>query len=391
MMHSKLLASGFRPTFLAAGVAAVLLVPTWMLIWAFGFALPSRWPPTLWHAHEMVFGFVAAAIGGFLLTTVPSWTGRRGFAGVPLAVLTGLWLLGRVLIATSTVWPPGVVMAIDVGFLVMLGVLVAPPLLRSSNRNTPLLVVLALLAISNSISHWAVMRSDLPLGLHAILIAIDISLILVTIIGGRIVPAFTASALRSASSSPRQLHAWPGVSAAAIAAMVALTLGDLFWPDTRLAGVLAAAAAVIQAIRIVQWRSLATLRNPIVWVLHLGYAWLPVGLALKAAALLWGPATSAFWLHALTVGVLATMVLAVMTRAALGHTGRSLTVEPAIALGYLLLLGAGLLRVFGLTVLGLPYPTIILLSAACWTAAFGIFLYVYAPILWSPRADGKPG
>lgn len=95
MRDSKLLASGFRPTFLAAGVAALLLVPTWVLIWAFGFSLPSRWPPTLWHAHEMVFGFVTAAIGGFLLTAVPSWTGRRGFAGMPLAVLTGLWLLGR--------------------------------------------------------------------------------------------------------------------------------------------------------------------------------------------------------------------------------------------------------------------------------------------------------
>lgn len=234
------------------------------------------------------------------------------------------------------------------------------------------------------------MRHDLPLGLHAILIAIDIALILVTIIGGRIVPAFTANALRSAGHTA-QLRTWPGVGVVAIVAMIALTLGDLYWPDTRVSGILAVAAAVVQAVRMAQWRSLATVRNPIVWVLHLGYAWLPVGLALKGAALLWGPAASAFWLHALTVGVLTTMVLAVMTRAALGHTGRPLDVEPAIALGYGLLLAAGLVRVFGLSLLGLAYPAVILVSATCWTAAFGIFLYVYAPILCSPRADGKPG
>jgi len=390
MLRSKLLASGFRPTFLAAGMAAVLLVPTWVLIWAFGWSLPTNWPPTLWHAHEMLFGFVAASIAGFLLTAVPSWTGQRGFAGVPLAVLTLLWLAGRVLIATSAAWPASVVMLTDIAFLVLLGVLVAPPLLRSSNRNTPLLVVLALLTACNAVCHWAVSRRDSGMGLHAVLIAIDISLLLVTIIGGRIVPAFTANALRSAGS-PVRLLTWPGVGALAIASMVAVCLGDLFWPDTGVAGLLAAVAAAIQALRLLQWRSLATLRSPIVWVLHLGYAWLPIGLALKAVALLWGPASSAFWLHALTVGVLATMVLAVMTRAALGHTGRPLEVEPVVALGYLLLLTAGLLRVFGLGVLGLPYPTVIVSSATCWTLSFGVFLYVYTPILWSARADGKPG
>jgi uncharacterized protein involved in response to NO len=128
-----------------------------------------------------------------------------------------------------------------------------------------------------------------------------------------------------------------------------------------------------------------------VWILHLGYAWLPAGLTLKCLALLTGIAISAFWLHALTIGVLATMIMAVMTRASLGHTGRALVVDPAMGLGYLLLLAAGLVRVFGLGVLGLPYPFVIVISACCWTAAFGIFLVIYVPILCSARADGKPG
>jgi len=136
---------------------------------------------------------------------------------------------------------------------------------------------------------------------------------------------------------------------------------------------------------------LRTLRQPIVWVLHLAYLWLPVGLALKAIALLDGAAFSAFWLHALTMGTLATMILGVMTRAALGHTGRPLSVHALTAASYLLLLGAVLVRVFGLAALPVSYPTVIAGAAFLWTAAFLFFVVVYAPILCSPRVDGKPG
>lgn len=390
MRHEPLFASGFRPTFLAAGVAAIVLIATWMGIWAFGFSLPSRWPPTLWHAHEMVFGFLTAAIAGFLLTAVPSWTSRRAFGGAPLALLMALWALGRVLVATSAAWPAGLVAIIDLAFLVLLGVLIAPPLLRSGNRNTPLLFVLALLAACNAVSHWALARADQALALRAIVIAIDVALLLVTIIGGRIIPAFTANALR-ATGTPARVLTWPGVSGTAIGAMGIVTLSDALWPDSPVAGGCAAVAAVVQGVRMLQWRSLATLRSPIVWVLHLAYAWLPVGLALKAIALLWEPAAAAFWLHALTIGVLATMVMGVMTRASLGHTGRPLVVEPAMAIGYLLLAGAAVLRVFGLSPLGLGYSTAILLSATCWILAFGVFLCIYAPILCAARVDGKPG
>ena len=177
----------------------------------------------------------------------------------------------------------------------------------------------------------------------------------------------------------------------AVAIMVLIAVGDVFWPETRIAGVLAGIAAVVQGLRLLQWRSLQTLRRPIVWILHLAYAWLPVGLGLKAAALLGGYAIGAFWLHALTIGALATMITAVMTRASLGHTGRALVVHPLTTVGYVMLTAAALVRVFGLTALRLSYPQVVILTASFWTMSFALFVGVYAPILWGPRADGKPG
>jgi uncharacterized protein involved in response to NO len=389
-MQCKLLASGFRLTFLVAGIAALLLVPAWVAILVFGAPLDSAWPPTLWHAHEMLFGFVAAAIAGFLLTAVPSWTGRRGFAGLPLGILVALWLSGRVLIACSAAWPSAIVLIVDVAFLLMLAALLAPALLRARNRNTALLVVPLLLALCNGVFHWSLARHDPETASHALLIAIDIALLLVTIIGGRILPAFTTSALRAAGSDTT-VWSWQGVGPAAIAVMAMVGLVDLLWPGSRGAGVLAAAAAAIQAVRLLQWRTPATLKSPILWVLHLGYAWLPVGLALKSGALLFGFAASAFWMHAFTVGVLATMIFGVMTRVALGHTGRPLEVDPLITVAYILLLLSGLMRVFGFGVVGVSYPYVIVISASLWSAAFALFLYVYVPILWSPRADGSAG
>ena len=389
-MPSSLFASGFRCAFLATGAIAVLLVPVWVLIWGYGWALPSAWPPAVWHAHEMLFGFVSAAVAGFLLTAVPSWTGQRGFAGTPLTVLMSLWLAARVLIATSEYWPASLVGAVDVSFLVALAALIAPRLWRARNRNTALPVVLLALAACNGASHWALSQRNADAAYHWILVGIDITLLLVTVIGGRIVPAFTENALRGSAASA-SLRAWPWCTPAAIISMLTVALTDTFAPDTYLAAVVAAIAAVLQAARMLQWRSHATLRKPILWVLHLGYAWLPIGLALKAVALTTQLAMTAFWLHALTIGVLATLIMAVMTRASLGHTGRPLTAHPATALSYLLLLAAALVRVFGLGVLRLPYPAIIAISASLWTAAFMLFLLVYGPILWSPRIDGKPG
>ncbi len=389
-MPFALFAYGFRPHFLLAGLAALLLIPVWALDISYGVPLSSDWPPTLWHAHEMLFGFIMSAVAGFLLTAVPSWTGQKGFAGTPLVVLSAVWLAARVVIASSSHWPRALTAAVDLSFLPALGVLVARPLLRSKNRNTPLLPVLGLLWLTNLVFHVALIRRNAPLALHALLIGIDLMLLLVTVIGGRIVPTFTATALRS-QGLQSSVSSSPILMIAAVAGMAAVAVGDVFVPDSRLAGGLAAAAAVIQAWRFAQWGALKTLRQPIVWILHAAYLWLPVGLALKAIALLDGAAFSAFWLHALTMGTLATMILAVMTRAALGHTGRPLVVHPLTVASYLLLLAAVVVRVFGLAALRGSYPMVIAGAASLWTTAFFFFVLVYAPILCSPRVDGRAG
>ena len=385
-----LFAYGFRPHFLLAGLAALLLIPVWALDFVLGIALSTDWPPTLWHAHEMLYGFIASAVTGFMLTAVPSWTGQKGSAGLPLMLLAGLWVAARLMIASSSYWPRAFTAAVDLSFFPTLAALVARPLLRSQNRNTPLLFVLALLWFANLVFHVALIRRDPPLALHAILVGIDVMLVLVTVIGGRIVPAFTSTALRplGLQGSVTSMRA---LTIAAVASMAAVTLGDVFAPDGLLGGVLAAIAAAIQGWRLTQWGAIKTLRQPIVWVLHLAYLWLPVGLALKAVALLNGAAFSAFWLHALTIGALSTMILAVMTRTALGHTGRALVVHPLTTASYLLLAGAALVRVFGLTTLRTSYPMVIAAAAWLWTAAFLLFVVVYAPILCKPRLDRRPG
>jgi uncharacterized protein involved in response to NO len=389
-MTQALWGYGFRPFFLAAGLSAAVLIPWWAGAVAWGFPLSTNWPPMLWHGHEMLFGFIVAAIAGFLLTAVPSWTGARGFSGRPLVLLTAIWMLGRILVATSALWPLPWVAGFDLLFLPALAALVLPPLARARNRNTPLLAVLTVLWLTNAAFYWGLFRGNEQLALHALTVGIDVVLVLVTIIGGRIIPAFTSAALKQRGISSA-VHAWRGMTPLAIGVMVVVTIVDLWRPDTPIAGAIAAAAALIQAVRFAQWQGHRTLRMPIVWVLHLAYLWLPLGLALKAVALLTGMAFAAFYLHALTIGAAATMIVGVMTRASLGHTGRPLVVAWPTVCAYGLLMAAVIARVFGPATLPLSYSEVIVLAASLWTAAFVLYLYVYAPILWSPRADGKPG
>ncbi len=389
-MKFNLFAYGFRPGFLFAGIAAVLLVPLWAMSFVSGTSLGSTWPPTLWHGHEMLFGFLGSAVAGFLLTAVPSWTGQKGVSGRPLVVLASVWLAARLLIATSGWWPAPLIAAVDLSFLPMLAFLVAGPLLRPRNRNAVLLVVLGVLWLTDLIFQVALIRKNPVMANHALNVGIDVVLTLVTVIGGRIVPAFTAAALRQLGVQGA-VQSRLVFTVTAIVAMVLVTVGDIFWPDSHVAGALAGIAAIAQGARLVQWRTLRTLRSPIVWILHLAYAWLPIGLGLKAAAMLGGYAIAAFWLHALTIGALTTMVTAVMTRASLGHTGRPLIVHPLITVAYLLLTAAAVVRVFGLSGFGLSFPWVVVWSALFWTTSFALFVGVYLPILWGPRADGKPG
>lgn len=389
-MRIALFGYGFRPFFLAAGVAAVLLVPWWAASLIWGIPLGTNWPAALWHGHEMLFGFIVAAIAGFLLTAVPSWTGARGVAGWPLALIALLWALGRVGVSSAEYLPLPLVAGLDLAFLPALAAFVLPPLVRAGNRNTRILAVVAALWATNAAFYWGLDHADPVLARHALLVGVDVVLLLVTVIGGRIIPAFTTAALKGRGLATG-VSVSPGMTPLAVIAMLALIAVDLWHPEGAAAGALALAAAIIQGMRLAQWGSWRTLRMPIVWVLHLAYLWLPLGLALKAFALLGKFAFATFYLHALTIGAAAMMIVAVMTRASLGHTGRPLIVSRPTVCTYGLLAAAALVRVFGPAGLALPYAEVILIAASLWTVAFAIFLLVYAPILLSRRADGRAG
>lgn len=389
-LRFALFAYGFRPFFLAAGLSAVLVVPAWLVMVAQGTLPLGALPPPLWHAHELFYGFVGAALAGFLLTAVPSWTGAKGFAGWPLAAVASAWLLGRLAFALANLLPLWTLAAAELAFLPGVAILLAPPLLRSRNRNTPLLLVLAALWITDAVFLAGVARQDPLLAGRSLSVAIDLMLIVVTVIGGRIVPSFTANALRRRGEAP-EIRSLPWLERGVIALMVAVAAVDLWQPDGAMSGWLAALVAIAQALRLSGWRSLRTRGETILWVLHLGYAWMPVGFALKALWLLAGTGWAAHWLHALTMGVFGTMILAVMTRAALGHTGRELAVGGGVAAAYLLLTLGVATRVFATGLWPAHTLWTLFASGLLWTAAFAVYLIVYAPILTLSRADGKPG
>jgi uncharacterized protein involved in response to NO len=301
-----------------------------------------------------------------------------------------LWMLGRLAMGTVGAVPFWLTAAAELSLLPVLIALLAPPIFRSAKRNAPLLAVVTVLWLIDGAFLVALQRGDAALAGGTMRLAIDFVLILVTVIGGRIVPAFTANALRMRGETVSTITRRP-VEFAVIGSMIAIAITDVVAPDSRLSGALAALAALAHVVRLSGWRSFRTRGTPILWVLHVAYAWLPVGLALKAVALLGGASWAMKWQHALTMGVFATMILAVMTRASLGHTGRPLAVPRAIALAYVLLTVGTVLRVFGVAAFPGHYLLTVTVSGIAWVLCFGIFVAVYAPILWSPRADGKPG
>jgi uncharacterized protein involved in response to NO len=381
---------GFRPFFLLCGLYALIIVPVWLYRFAHGGISFGALPGVYWHAHEMLFGFICAAIAGFLLTAVPSWTGSPGFAGRPLIIAVLLWLGGRIAMSMADVLPFWMAAAIELSLLPMLLMLLAPPVFRARNRNMPILGVVTLLWLIDAAFMRAMQTGDFQLAAGAARTAVNLVLVLVVVIGGRIVPAFTGNALRRIGSDVAPVsRGW--LEVLAIGSIAAIALGDLFAPDTRIAGGLAAVAAVAHATRLAGWRSFRVGGEPILWALHVAYAWIPIGLALKACWLLGDAAWAAKWQHALTSGVFATMILAVMTRASLGHTGRPLVVTRAISVAYLLLTLGALLRVFGGAWTPRYYLLTLSASGVAWLLAFAIFVWVYGPILISPRVDGRQG
>jgi uncharacterized protein involved in response to NO len=383
-------AYGFRPFFLVAGLFAAASVTAWLWLYGTGAVPDARMPPQLWHGHEMIFGFIAAAVAGFLLTAVPSWTGSRGFSGLPLIVLTATWLAGRIAFSLGDALPFGLLAALELAFLPGVMLLIAPTLLRNSNRNTRLLLVLFALWAMDALFLYGIARGDIALSAAALRGGLGLVLVLITVIGGRIVPAFTRNALGQ-NGADAVIRSYPLAEKLVVPAMLGFAVADLVSPTGMATASIALVAAVLQAWRLSGWQGLRTTSTPIVCILHVAYLWLPIGLALKAAYLLGGFAWAAYWQHALAAGAAGSMILAVMTRAALGHTGRPLRAHPVTVAAYLLLTLAVAVRVFGPSLAPASYVGIVMTAGTLWFAAFLLYVAVYAPVLLMPRVDGKPG
>ncbi len=380
---------GFRPFFLGAALWAALAVPLWLVLHRADIAAPLALPAPTWHAHEMLFGYAVAVVAGFLLTAAPNWTGALPLSGWPLGLLFALWAAGRVGMLLGGVWPAGLAAILDVVFLPVFAGWVGWTLIRHGNRrNFPFIGVVAVLAAANAAVHLEGLGIWPDGGAYGITLALDLVLLLITLVGGRIVPSFTANALL-AQKIATTIKPRPRLDRLTIGATIAMALADLAWRDSEFAAALAVAAGVLNFLRLSGWNSLRTLHSPILWVLHLGFFWLCGGLVLKGLGpWLPGP-TATLWQHAATIGAIGTMTLAVMSRAALGHSGRRLEAAPATVAAYVLVSVATITRLAGALLPAELYMASLWLSAMAWSMAFALFAVVYWPIVSRPRADGK--
>ena len=372
--------AGFRPFFLLAGIWAAVAVPLWLAAYSAGLVLPGVLPPTTWHAHDMVFGFAFAAAAGFLLTAIPNWTGRLPLGGAPLAALVALWFAGRAALLLSARIGPAAAAAIDLAFPVALVAVVAREILAGRNwRNLPMVGALALLFTGSLLVHLEAlgMAGTAALGNR---IGIGTFLMLIALIGGRIVPSFTRNWLARMRPGGALPASKGRLDAAALAITVAALGAWVAAPESSTARALCFAASVALAVRLVRWRGWATLREPLLFILHVGYAWLPAGLLLVAAQAFLPRLPASAALHALTVGAIGTMTLAVMTRASRGHSGRPLTADWPTGFIYVLVTAAAVLRVSA-PLAGADYLAHARAAGAAWSAAFLLFALSYGRIL----------
>ncbi|PKP84710.1 MAG: short-chain dehydrogenase [Alphaproteobacteria bacterium HGW-Alphaproteobacteria-2] len=376
-----ILSVGFRPFFLLAGIWAALAMALWLAILAGALALPTAFDPVAWHAHEFLWGYLGAVATGFLLTAVPNWTGRLPITGWGLAGLAGLWLVGRVAVAVSAHLPPLAVALADLAFLLALaGVLLREIIAGRNWHNLMVVALLALLLAGNAAFHWSAAQGGTPASGMGLRLGIAAAVMMIALIGGRIVPSFTRNWLAGTGRAARPAP-FGAPDRAALATGAAALAAWVLWPAALATGVLCLLAGVLHALRLSRWAGRHTGTEALVWVLHAGYGFVPLGfLAMGAALMGLGGANGAQ--HLWMAGGIGVMTLAVMTRASLGHSGRALHAGAGTAAVYLLAIAAVLARaLYG----WLPEQALLQLSGAAWIAAFGLFSVLYWPVLALPR------
>ncbi|WP_180126789.1 NnrS family protein [Rhodoferax sp. BLA1] len=378
-----LLRLGFRPFYLGGALVAALMVPLWLFLFLGTLTFTPAVSPLLWHAHEMLFGFAAAVIVGFLMTAGKNWTGLDTPRGPLLGALVLLWLAARL----ASLFGSALVYAVlDVALLPLVALIFASLLWRAKNyRNMPLALVLLLLATANGLFHLATLGVLDINPMQTLYAALALITVIETVIAGRVVPMFTMTVtpgLKLEASTLRER------------VTLALTaLGLAMWvllPANAVSAVVLALAGVAQALRLWGWRPGVTMNRPILWILHLSYAWIALALGLLALAQLgWLPVSAG--VHALGLGATGGLIIGMVTRTARGHTGRPIMASKPEVVMYVLVMLATVCRVLASSLLIQHYSLLLMLAATAWSLAFGLYLWVFTPWLMATRLDGKDG
>jgi len=373
---------GFRPFYFLASVFAALSIPLWALQFS-GILGHTYLAGPLWHAHEMLFGFTLAVIVGFLFTAGRNWSNQPTPTGWKLAALAALWVAGRVLVLTPFAVAAAIV---NVAFPLLAAIALAIPFVKAGNRRNYFFVgLLLLLSVAAGFVHLSQAGTiRLPAGL-GIQVALDVVLIILAVMAGRVIPMFTNNGVTGANATRR-----PHVERWALGLLLALLAADALALEGTPLSIVALAACGVHALRWWLWQPWKTRQVPLVWVLHVAYLWVPIHLALRALAGL-GLAAPSAAAHALTVGAVGGLIIGMMTRTARGHTARPLRADRYDTACYVLVLLAAVVRV-GLPLVA-PAQTVaaVLCSAVLWSAGFGLYAVRYWPVLSRPRLDGRPG
>jgi uncharacterized protein involved in response to NO len=367
---------GFRPFFLAAGLWAIAAIMLWIPQYMGKLSVPTHLSPLDWHIHEMLYGYVAAAIAGFLLTAIPNWTGRLPVNGWPLASLAALWLAGRLALLISAQLGGLVAAIIDTAFLVTLALVAGREIVAGENwRNLRVLVILVVLVLGNVVFHAEVLMTGAAI--YGTRIAIAAVILMISLIGGRIVPSFTNNWL--SRNNPGRLPV--PFSQFDMVALVLSAFALVSWiitPTHWMSGALLIVAGCLQAARLARWAGDRTVSDRLVLILHIGYAFVPLGFLMVGLSAFTPEVPATAGIHAWTARAVGLMTIAVMTRATLGHTGQPLHAGRATQAIYALLLAAALIRIVAAFMASVD---LLEFAGLCWAAAFILFVLLYGPLL----------
>ena len=389
----SLFSYGFRPFFLGASLYAIIATLPWFAYLfsedsIFYLILKTSDFPTIWHSHEMLFGFVSAAIAGFLLTAIPNWTGCKPIANTQLIILFTIWLLGRISFWTMEFIP--LFYHFDLLFFPALSFMIASVLIKAGKlRNLIFLVILFLLFLCNLTIHYGIYSENYEISHIGTIVTLYLISVMIAIIGGRIIPNFSRMVLKKDNRN-QNIRSIKLLDISSIATIFLMALFEIIQFNGLITGYLAITISFLHLSRMFLWQGWKVYYSPILWILHIGYLFLPIGFLLKGLGEL-SIIDNIIYIHVLTVGMMGIMIIAVMSRVSLGHTGRKLHVSKTTILAYICIFLSVLFRSIIPIIDLIDYDLSQKISASLWLIGFTLFTVVYLPILIWSRVDGKNG